>query len=83
VRSDEITDGTTKVFTYRYDTKQRRIEQAEGTGRIEYLYDCAPASTPAAAEKPRRPEPSDSVFDKPGYCGIPGCGSRDLRNKHN
>lgn len=84
VRSDEITDGTTKVFTYRYDAKHRQIEQAEGTNRIEYVYDCAPpTSGPAAAEKPRRPEPSDSAFDKPGYCGIPGCGGSDLRERKN
>ena len=40
VRNDVVISQQKISFTYRYDDKGRRIEQANPNGRIEYSYDC-------------------------------------------
>jgi len=56
-----------RVLTYKYDAKGRRIEETSPTGRTEYRYDCHAAAKPSA--------PPTDVRDKPGYCGRPNCGT--------
>lgn len=40
VRNDVVISQKPYAFTYRYDDKGRRIEQASATGRIVYTYEC-------------------------------------------